>query len=457
MIALRPYQHELACEVIASFEVMARTNVAVLPTGGGKSVVIAYIAALEKGRVWVIAHRAELLRQLSSALDRVDLPHGMVKAGMPFDPTQRIQVASIQTLARRHHLMPPPDLIIYDESHHLPSKVAKATVGAYPRARVLGVTATPCRLSGQGLGEVFQRMILGPSARWLTDHGFLCPAEYYGPPAVANVDSLHTRAGDYAKDEMDAEMNRSVVTGDAIEHYRNICDGVPMIVFCTSVKHAKDVAQAYCDAGYRATSVDGALSDEERAERIEGLGSRYQVLTSCELIGEGLDVPCVSAVQLLRPTQSLGLFLQMVGRALRPMEGKTAYVLDHVGNVRKHGFATTERSWTLEGRVKAKKADAVKPVKTCLQCFLVHEPSPSCPHCGYEYPKKTKAEIESVSGSLVRMEETKEERKEALKSARSMVELIAFAKARGYKKPVFWARQVYYGRNHIVAMPRNHH
>ena len=133
------------------------------------------------------------------------------------------------------------------------------------------------------------------------------------------------------------------------------------------------------------------------------------------------------------------------------------WVLDHVGNVRKHGFATTERQWTLEGRARGKNGEAVKPVKTCLQCFLVHEPSPTCPHCGYEYPKKTKAEIESVSGSLVRMEETKEERKEALSNARSMVELIAFAKARGYNRPAFWARKVYYGRNHIVAMPRNHH
>lgn len=457
MTSLRPYQHELACDVIASFETLARTNVAVLPTGGGKSVVLAYVASLEAGRVWVIAHRSELLRQLSSALSRFDLPHGMVKSGLPFDPTKRVQVASIQTLARRHHLLPPPDLIIYDESHHLPSKVAKNTVGSYPKARVLGVTATPCRLNGQGLGEVFERMILGPSARWLTDNGFLCPAEYYGPPAVAKVDNIHTRAGDYAKDEMDAEMNRPVVTGDAIEHYRTICDGVPMIVFCTSVQHAKDVAQAYCDAGYRATSVDGNLSDEDRAERIEGLGNKYQVLTSCELIGEGLDVPCVSAVQMLRPTKSLGLYLQMVGRCLRPMEGKDrAYVLDHVGNVREHRFATTERQWTLEGRVKAKKGDTVKSLKTCLQCFIVHDPSPTCPRCGYEYPKKTKAAIETVGGSLVKLEETKEERKEALAKARSLVELIAFAKARGYKRPTYWARQVYFGRNHIVAMPRLH-
>lgn len=454
MIDLRPYQHELACEVIASFEVLARKVLGVMPTGSGKTPTLSYIVSMEEGNVWVIAHRQELISQLSKTLHRFNLPHGIVKSGYPFDPAQRIQVASVQTLVRRHYLLPTPTMIVVDEAQHVTASSYKKIIDAYPRARVLGVTATPCRLNGQGLGEVFERMILGPSARWLTDHGFLCPAEYYGPPAVANVDNIHTRAGDYAKDEMDAEMNRAVVTGDAIEHYRTICDGAPMIVFCTSVQHAKDVAQAYCDAGYRATSVDGALSDEDRAERIEGLGSRYQVLTSCELIGEGLDVPCVSAVQMLRPTQSLGLFLQMVGRALRPMEGKTAYVLDHVGNVRKHGFATTERQWTLEGRVKAKKGDTVKAVKTCLQCFLVHEPLPVCPHCGYEYPKKTKAAIETVGGTLVKLEETKEERREALQKARSMVELIAFAKARGYKRPAFWARQVYHGRNHIVAMPR---
>jgi superfamily II DNA or RNA helicase len=412
---------------------------------------------MEQGVVWVIAHRHELLRQLSETLTRFDIEHGVVKAGMPFEPHKRVQVASIQTLAKRHHLLPPPDLIVYDEVHHLPSKVAKQTVETYPLANLLGVTATPCRLDGRGLGEVFDHMILGPTTRWLTDNGFLCPAEYYGPPPKADISSIPMRAGDYAKEQTEEVMNKPTVTGDAIEHYRELCDGVPMLVFCTSVQHAKDVAQAYVDAGYRAASVDGAMDDADRKDRIEGLGTgKWQIITSCDLIGEGLDVPVVGAVQLLRPTKSLIVHLQQIGRGLRPAaDKKCLFVLDHVNNVRTLGTATQERQWSLEGTRKSRK-DKLPSLKTCGQCFLVHEPSPTCPNCGYEYPKATKAltRIEVVEGKLVKIEETREERAEAMRDCRSLVELIAFAKARGYANAGWWARKVYGARNYIGAMPK---
>jgi superfamily II DNA or RNA helicase len=453
---LREYQLDLACDVMASHLTISRKVLAVLPTGGGKSVCLSYVASLEPGRIWVIAHRQELLKQLSDALKLFSIPHGMVKSGMPFDPSQRVQVASIQTLAKRHHLLPPPDLIIYDEVHHLLSRVAKQTVESYPNANLLGVTATPCRLNGQGLGEVFDHMILGPTTRWLTDNGFLSPAEYYAPPQVADTSHLSQRGGDFAKEEAEAVMNKPTVTGNAVEHYQRICDGVPMLVFCTSVQHAKDVADEYASAGYRAASVDGSMSDEDRKDRIQGLGNgKWQVITSCDLIGEGLDVPIVEAAQLLRPTASLGLHLQQIGRVLRFVKGKTAKILDHVGNVRRHGFATTQHPWSLAGTVKSRKPKEVA-LRTCERCFLAHDPAPCCPMCGYEYPKKEKAltRIENVGGELVRIEETKEERAVAMRDARSMVELIAFAKARGYKNAGFWARKVYSGRSYVGNMPK---
>lgn len=451
---LRPYQLDLACEVIAVHECMTRKVLAVLPTGGGKSTIIGFAALHDTGNIWVIAHRQELIRQLSGTLTRFDLPHGIVKSGYPFDPTQRIQVASIQTLVKRHHLLPEPAMIIVDEAHHATSKSYTTVTDSYPKSRVLGVTATPCRLNGQGLGEVFEHMVLGPTTKWLTEQGFLAPAKYYAPPPVVDTSTLPVQAGDYAKKQSDELMDKPAVTGDAVSHYRDLCDGQPMIVFCTSVSHAKNVAEEYCAAGYRAVSVDGKMKDEDRADAITGLASgKYQIVTSCELIGEGLDVPVCSAIQILRPTKSLGLHLQMLGRALRPMEGKTAYILDHVGNVRNLGMATTERQWTLEGKVKTKKA-AVAGLKTCTSCFVVHEPSSTCPNCGFEYPKQTRALIETLGGKLVEIHETKEERSEALKQARSMVELIAFAKARGYKKPAFWARKVYHGRSYSGVMPR---
>lgn len=198
------------------------------------------------------------------------------------------------------------------------------------------------------------------------------------------------------------------------------------------------------------------MSDEDRKDRIQGLGNgKWQVITSCDLIGEGLDVPIVEAAQLLRPTASLGLHLQQIGRVLRFVEGKTAKILDHVGNVRRHGFATTQHPWSLAGTVKTRKAKEAA-LRTCERCFLAHDLAPCCPMCGYEYPKKEKAltRIENVGGELVRIEETKEERAVAMRDARSMVELIAFAKSRGYHRPTWWARKVYGGRSYLGAMPK---
>ncbi len=454
---LRDYQMELSCDVLASFENIARSIVAVLPTGGGKTPILSYIATHHSGYIWIIAHRQELITQASGMLRRFGLPHGIVKAGFPSDPDQRIQVASIQTLARRHHKLPKPEIIVIDECHHSLAATYRKLLDSYPYSRVLGVTATPCRLNGAGLGEVFDHMVLGPTNRWLTDNGYLSPAEYYAPPKVADLDSLTIRAGDYAKGEATMAMDKPTVTGDAVEHYRRICDGVPMLVFCTSVAHAEHVAEQYTEAGYRAAPVDGKLDDAERKSRIEGLGTgRYQVITSCDLIGEGLDVPVVGAAQLLRPTASLGLHLQQIGRVLRPAEGKEkAYVLDHVGNVRKHGFASTIHNWTLTGSVKRPRNKEVS-LRTCDKCFLAHEPAPTCPHCGYEYPKIEKRlhRLEEIDGKLVKIEETKEERAEAMREARSLPELTAFAKARGYQRPFFWAKKVYQGRSNVGSMPK---
>lgn len=454
---LRCYQREAVFDVISSFENIARKILLVLPTGAGKSACASYIARQQDGYVWIIAHRQELLWQMSETLNRFDVPHGMVKAGQPFDARHRVQVASIQTLARRYDKLPAPQMMICDEAHTTLSPTYKKVIEYYPQARVLGVTATPCRLNGAGLGEIYEHMIVGPTNKWLTEHGFLSPAVYYAPPQVADTSRLPMQAGDFAKAETEAVMDKPVVTGDAVEHYKRICDGVPMLVFCTSVAHAKHVAEQYAEAGYRAASVDGAMNDEDRRDRIQGLGTgKWQIITSCDLIGEGLDVPVVGACQLLRPTASLRLHLQQIGRILRPAEGKSvSWVIDHVGNVRKHGFASTVHPWSLSGTVKPRKAKEAS-LRTCERCFLAHDPAPVCPLCGFIYPVKSKAlhKTEIVDGQLVKIEETSEERKEALKDARSMQELIAFAKARGYSRPSYWAMKMYRGRNYLTGMPK---
>lgn len=456
MIPLRDYQTKLVGDVDFAFDVDFRAPLVVLPTGGGKTVVFSKIALDYPGTVWVIAHRQELIRQASDTLKAFGVTHGIIRAGVTPNPSSRVQVASVQTVIRRLDSLPPPDLIIIDEAHHSVAAGYLKIFATFRSARLLGVTATPCRMNGAGLGSVFDYMILGPRNSELTEAGFLSPAKYYAPPRKADLSGVHIARGDYVTSELEEVMDDGTITGDAVEHYRRICDGVPMLTFCVSVAHAHHVAEQYRAAGYRAAAVDGKLSDDERADRIGGLATgKYQVITSCDLIGEGLDVPVVTAAQLLRPTASPALHLQQIGRVLRPAKGKTeAIILDHVGNTEKHGFASTDFAWSLKG-IEKKKSTA-PATRTCEMCYSVHRPAKACPYCGFEYPVKSRALTAKkfVDGQLVEIEQTKEQRQEEVRDARSHGELVAIAKARGYHKPHYWAMQVLRGRSYVHLLPR---
>lgn len=458
---LRDYQQRLVAEANAAYRFLYNAPLVVLSTGGGKTVCFAQITkdAVADGLVvWIIAHRKELINQASGKLNAFGVGHGIIRAGEPKEYHRQVQVASIQTLTKRlKDGLPKPDLIIIDECQHAPASGYKKVFEEYPDASLLGFTATPCRLNGAGLGTVFDHMILGPSNQWLTDNKFLAPARYYAPPQKADLSKVHTARGDYVVNELEEVMDDGEITGDAVAHYKRICDGVPMLVFCVSVAHAHHVAAQYVAAGYRAAAVDGKLSDDERDERISGLGNgRYQIITSCDLIGEGLDVPSVSAVQLLRPTQSPALHLQQIGRGLRPDDGKTHLtVLDHVGNTRKHGFASTDFKWSLEG---LKKKVGEKPVatRTCEQCYSVHRTAKECPFCGFVYPVKprTLTTKKVIDGELVEVEQTAEERADEVRSAQTHGELVAIAKARGYKRPAWWALKTLRGRSYVHLLPK---
>ena len=451
---LRHYQNLLVTQARAAYAAAVRSLLVVLPTGGGKTVVFSFIAlhaSLKGRRTWIIAHRQELIRQASRTLSEFAVPHGIIKAGEPADPEKLVQVASVQSLAGRMKHLALPDLIVIDEAHHATSATYTRIMEAYPAAKILGVTATPCRLDGKGLGGIFQQLITGPAITALTDEGFLSPVRYFAPPRQADLSGVKVVRGDYATAGLEEAVNKPAITGDAVGHYQKLCDGAPMLVFCISVAHAKDVAAAYQDAGYSAAHVDGSLTDDERADRINGLGSgKYQIVTSCDLIGEGLDVPIVVAAQLLRPTKSLVLHLQQIGRVLRPAAGKAhAIILDHVGNLAEHGFASTEREWSLDGaKKKPKGEDAEKDIviKTCGQCYSVHPPAPECPYCGFIYlvrPRK----IEVTKGELLEIQAIEKARKKHEQATcGTLPELIALATERGYKNPHFWARQIFAAR-----------
>ena len=414
MPELRPYQESFIADIVGQIKSGHKRVLGVMPTGSGKGTTITVMvqrAVAKSKRTWILVHRAELVADLSGRLSAAGVEHGIIASGSKPDYSKLVQVASVQTIVKRmwRSEIEPPDLIIQDEAHHLTSgNTWGRVVGAYPDAVVIGKTATPERLDGKGLGEpdgFFQAMVLGPSAAWLTDEGFLARARVFCPPVGdGGQPAMRKRAGDYdMRDAADA-YGKLQVFGDCISHYRKLVAPGTAIAFCCNVQHAEDVAAAFNEAGITAESLDGKQSLQHRKEALARLASgETKIITSCMIISEGTDVPSVSACIMLRPTMSLSLYLQMVGRCLRPKaDGSEAVVLDHVGNVERHGFPTDPREWSLKGKAEREKAEREKApgVRTCPECFAaLPAGTPTCPSCGHEFTPESAAP-DQVSGEL---------------------------------------------------------
>jgi DNA repair protein RadD len=451
---LRPYQQAAVDGVRDSFRSGRRRPLLVAPTGSGKTVIFSYVtasAAAKGNRTLILVHRAELLEQCHRSLSQMDVPHGLIASGLTPDRSQLTQIASVQTLVRRFDRVLPPDLIVIDEAHHATAGAWASVLAQYPNARVLGVTATPQRLDGKGLGQVFDDLIRGPEVTKLIDEGYLCKPVYYAPKTV-DLTGVHMVAGDYNRAEVAERMDRPTITGDAVIHYRKYAEGQPCIVFCTGIKHAEHVAQAFNASGYRFKVIDGTLAKEERARRVLDLSSgALQGLVSVDIVSEGFDLPCVSTAILLRPTASLSLHLQQIGRVLRPSPGKQrAVILDHVGNCRRHGLAEEVRDWSLDGirkRGKRGPQDDVADTRQCPECFAVHTPSPQCPQCLHVYEIKDRIP-DVVDGELeeLKAREAIRGRKREQGTAQTLEDLIRVGKSRGMKNPYGWAHNVFRAR-----------
>jgi superfamily II DNA or RNA helicase len=388
-------------------------------------------------RVLVLTHREELLKQASRSLTDFGVSHGLIAAGVTPAYYERAQIASVQTLVNRLDLYKrtcgEPTFIIIDEAHHAVAGSWDTVLAAFPNAKVLGVTATPERLDGKGLGReaggVFDKIVIGSTVTELIDLGYLATPIVYAPPAP---------------------HDKGAIIGDVIGHWRKYAGGAPTVVFCRTVKHAQQVAADFQAAGVRAACVDGTLAKEERQRLLAGLGNgAVQVVTSCDIISEGTDIPAIGCAILLRKTQSLSLYLQQVGRALRVCAGKThAIILDHVGNSLIHGLPTDEWNWSLAGETQRTKKDsqneAIK-VKQCESCYMVFRPvgKCACPSCGHIAKPKGRKVI-NVGGELVVVtaEEAQRqaaERKLEVGRLRTLPELIAYQRKHGYKEGWAWA------------------
>lgn len=447
--SLRPYQASGVAEIRGAFMAGHRHVLYSLPTGGGKTVVFSHIAeqaAMRGNRIVILVHRQELVDQASRSLHGLDCEHGIIAAGYRQDLRHAVQVASVQTLVRRLHTIPTGffQLLIIDEAHHAVAGTWARILAAMPAARTLGVSATPERLDGRGLGEQFDILIQGPDPAWLTAQGFLVPAQIYAPPGLdlSGIRRFDTRKG---HELAEARLQQGQAMGDAVSHYRRTIEphhNGTAIAFCVSVAHAQAVAEAFQQQGIAAAMLDGTTDRGVRKRLIADLGAGVlKVLTSCDIISEGTDIPSVTGAILLRPTDSLALYLQQVGRVLRPCPGKThAIINDHVGNTLRHGLPTTPRAWSLEGRARrGSRAEAVEAVRVCPQCFATIPSSLNpCPECGHEVPT-ARREIETVAGSLQEItaaaaQQQQVQRRRQIGRARTREELEAIRLERGYSR-----------------------
>lgn len=458
---LRPYQAQAKSEIYAAWAAGAVNVLAVLPTGAGKTVTFSDILHDHKGASCAIAHRQELVSQISLALARDRVRHRiigpksvvklcvnqhMAELGASyFDPSAPCAVAGVDTLVKRGdelaHWLQSVTLWVQDEAHHVLESNKWGTAAAmFPNAKGLGVTATPVRADGKGLGRhadgLFDVMVEGPGMRDLIDAGYLTDYRIFAPPSDfvrPGADSVGS-TGDFTRQKMTTAVRKSHIIGDIVTHYLRIAPGKLGVTFVPDVETATDVAAQFNAAGVPAEVVSAKTPDAERVAILRRFKNRELMqLVNVDLFGEGFDLPAIEVVSFGRPTESFGLYVQQFGRVLRLMLDGSLYphwdgftneqrkahiaasskprgiIIDHVGNVDRHGLPDARREWSLDRREKRKKGGAtdVIPVRTCLnaECLAVYERIyAACPFCGHQPTPAARNAPEFVDGDLLELD-----------------------------------------------------
>jgi superfamily II DNA or RNA helicase len=362
---LRPYQFELLAKICYCWGKSQNRVMAQLPTGGGKTILFCEIArgfASKGQKVLVLAHREELILQAHRKLEAISgLPVGIIKNGYKPNYSALIQVASVQSMVNRITRVEDIGLVIVDEAHHATANTYRKVLKAYPDAFVLGVTATPIRLDGSGFRELFDELVCGVTVSELIDQGSLSKYKMFADAEPMTTKGARQKGGDYSASSI-AKLNPAAkLAASLVGSYEKYAYGKQCIVFAVDVAHSRTIAEAYCLSGIPACHLDGTSNSEDRASVLKRFASgELKVITNCALFDEGLDIPSIEAVQIAKPTKSLSRWLQMLGRGLRPAEGKEhAILIDHTDNWANHGLPTDPRMWTLdgvEGLPKAKKS-----------------------------------------------------------------------------------------------------
>lgn len=410
----------------------------VAPTGSGKTGVKAGVLSRATCPSIAIAHRQELVSQISMALATFGVPHRVfaAKAVVAFCVHRQIEkfgrtfvdhgaktaVAGVQTLNARnemyHSFLRHIGLWDIDEGHHvLPSNQWGKAISKLPE-RAVGVafTATPIRCDRKPLavsqGGIFDTMVSGPSAAELMQRGYLSEYQIFGPPPSIRTDAVRVSkaTGEFVKSDLTEASRKSTITGDIVDHYLKLASGKRGLTFTVDLETAGQVALAFNNAGVPAMVITGKTPDAQRAEALDRLatGSLMQIV-NVDLFGEGMDCPAIEVVSMGRPTQSVGLYLQQFGRVLRPSPGKSyGIVIDHVGNVEKHGLPDAPRQWSLEvpdrrrGKRQIGDVEEILPVRTCTECLRGYLATKSaCPYCGHKPIPDARGKPEQVDGDLI--------------------------------------------------------
>lgn len=444
---LRQYQIDLI-ERLRQALARHRRILAVMPTGAGKThtfCTIAQMVVARGHRVLILVHRSELIAQTAARLQAMGIAYGVLAPGHRFTEAQ-VQIGSIQSVLRRGWSA---QLLIVDEAHHSAARGWQKVLDAHSEACIIGWTATPQRLDGKGLDAIYEHMELGPTVRDLIDAGHLSRYRMYAPPDGADLEGLKRRAGDYAIEQVEERMCEERVLFAAAQNYLKYADGRRAIAFCTTIRHAELTCATFEARGVPAITVDGKLAPAERARRIDMFRTgEVQVLVSVDLISEGFDVPACDCAILLRPTASLSVYLQQVGRALRPSD-RDAVILDCAGNTQTHGLPCDVREWSLVGAAPKSRSDlAAVSIRVCPVCYGVHRPAPVCPFCGHVHAtaREVPAEVERDLVEVDLRKAAAEERAAAklkrseVGRARTLEDLMRIAQERGYKPG--WAHAV---------------
>jgi superfamily II DNA or RNA helicase len=400
------------------------------------------MSRVTKGDVLVLVHRNELKEQHNALIKSLGIAN--------------VRISTYQTEIKRLGKYATPKLLVVDEGHLSRSNNWQKVIEYYDTFTV-GFTATPIRLDGKPLGDIFDVLIEGVDVRWLIDNHRLAPYEYYAPTTVDTTD-LRKVAGDYVVSDLEQIMNERAIYGNVIESYRRFANGERTICYCVSVEHARNTAHAFNSVGIKAECLSAGTPTKQRKKILEDFKrGLFPILCNCTLLSEGISIDEVTCCMLLRPTDSIALGIQQMMRCMRYLPDKTAKILDFVGNYTRIGLPDEKREWSLERPITRKKSlddNGNFYIRCCPECFLTFATAPRCPYCGAEYPlspREIKAheeiELQKITAEeTARINDMKKAARIEQGRAQSFEELLRLGRSRNYKNPAAWAARVMRGR-----------